>query len=55
VPFLLKLPGQTSGAVYHQPLPTIVTRRLINEILNRRLTDPAAIPAAIARIEADMP
>jgi hypothetical protein len=55
VPFLLKLPGQTSGAVYHQPLPTIVTRRLINEILSRRLTDPAAIPAAIARIEADMP
>jgi hypothetical protein len=55
VPFLLKLPGQTSGAVYHQPLPTIVTRRLITEILSRRLTDPAAITAAIARIEADMP
>jgi len=55
VPFLLKLPGQTSGAVYEKALPTVVTRRLIIEILSGRLTDPAAIPGAIGRIEADMP
>jgi hypothetical protein len=55
VPFLLKLPGQTSGAVYEKPLPTVVTRRLIMEILRGRLADPAAIPAAIGHIEADMP
>lgn len=55
VPFLLKLPGQTSSAVYNKPLPTVVTRRLITEILSRRLSDPAAIPLVIARIEAEMP
>jgi hypothetical protein len=55
VPFLLKLPGQTVGAIYENPLPTVVTRGLITQILSRRLTDPAAIPAAIAQIEADMP
>jgi hypothetical protein len=55
VPFLLKLPGQKFGAAYEKPLPTIVTRRLITEILSRRLTDPAAIPAAILRIQSDMP
>lgn len=46
VPFLLKLPGQTSGAVYNKPLPAVVMRRL---------TEPAAIPCTIARIEAEMP
>lgn len=55
VPFLLKLPGQTSGAVYKKALPTVVTRRLIMETLSGRLADPAAIPAAIGHIEADMP
>lgn len=55
VPFLLKLPGQTSGTAYDKPLPTIVTRRLISEILRRHLTVPAAVPGAIAHIEADMP
>ena len=54
-PFLLKLPGQTSGAVDNKPLPTVVTRRLITEILSRHLTEPAAIPSAIAPIEAEMP
>jgi len=51
----LKLPGQTSGAVDNKPLPTVVTRRLITEILSRHLTEPAAIPSAIAPIEAEMP
>jgi hypothetical protein len=55
VPFLLKLPGQASGAVYDKALPTIVTRRLIVEILSGRLADPAAIPAAIGRIQSEMP
>jgi hypothetical protein len=55
VPFLLKLPGQTSSATYTKALLTIVTRRLITEILSGRLTDPAAIPGAIERIEADTP
>ena len=55
VPLLLKLPGQTSGAFYDKPLATIVTRRLIVDILSGRLADPAAIPAAIGRSEAHMP
>src|SRR6185437_1658136 len=33
VPFLLKLPGQTTGAIYTKPLDTIITRRLLTEIL----------------------
>jgi arylsulfatase A-like enzyme len=55
VPFLLKLPRQTSGVAYEKPLPTVVTRRLITAILSGRLTDPGTIPTAIARIEADKP
>jgi len=49
VPFLLKLPGQTTGAIYTKPLDTIVTRRLLTEILSGGLADPAAIPTSIER------
>jgi len=55
VPFLLKLPRQTSGAVYNKILQSIVTRRLITEILSGRLTDQSSISGAIERIEADAP
>jgi Sulfatase len=44
VPFLLKLPGQNSGVEYDGTLPTIVTRRLIVDILRGDLTDPRTIP-----------
>jgi len=54
VPFLLKLSGQSSGVLYTKPLRTIVTSRLITEILSGRLTDPAAIPTAIERFEAEV-
>jgi hypothetical protein len=45
VPFLLKMPGQTSEIDYTKPLPTIVTRKLILEILSGRLTRPTDLPA----------
>jgi hypothetical protein len=54
VPFLLKLPGQTSGALYIKPLRTIITSRLITEILSGGVTDPAAIPNFIERFEAEV-
>lgn len=54
VPFLLKLPGQSSGVLYTKPLRTIVTSRLITDILSGKLTDPAAIPNAIERFEAEV-
>lgn len=49
VPFLLKLPGQTSGAAYSKPFNTVVTRQIIADILGGRLTDPAKIPDWIER------
>ena len=48
VPFLLKLPGQTSGVKYTKPFNTVVTRKIITDILDRQLTDPARIADAIA-------
>lgn len=54
VPFLLKLPGQTSGVFYSKPFRTVVTSRLIAEILSGRLMDPGAIPNAVERLEADV-
>lgn len=47
VPFLLKLPGQTSGVSYRKPFNTVVTRKIITEILGGQLIDPAMIPDAI--------
>lgn len=49
VPFLLKLPGQTSGMVFDQRFNTIVTRQLITGILSGQLTDAATIPGFIER------
>lgn len=49
VPFLLKLPGQTSGVVYSKRFNTIVTRQLVTDILSGRLTDPSAVPGIIER------
>jgi hypothetical protein len=47
VPFLLKLPNQTSGLTYKQTFNTVVTRQLIIDILRGDITDPAAVMAAI--------
>ena len=37
VPFLLKLAGQTTSATYSAPLQTIVTKPLLEQILQRRV------------------
>jgi hypothetical protein len=55
VPFLLKLPGQTSGLQYGKRFSTMVTRRLITDILSDRLIDPSLIPNVIERFEAHLP
>jgi hypothetical protein len=47
IPFLLKLPNQTSGVVYGKRFNTVITRRLITGILNGQVTDTAALPALI--------
>ena len=49
VPFLLKLPEQTSRVVYSKPFNTIVTRQLITGILSGELTDPSVLPGLIER------
>jgi hypothetical protein len=49
VPFLLKLPGQTSGVVYSKPFNTVVTRELITGILKGQVTDPAAVVTLVER------
>ena len=41
VPFILKLPGETSGVVYTKPFNTLITRQLITAVLKRELRDPA--------------
>jgi hypothetical protein len=55
VPFLLKLPGQTSGVVYDKPFTTTITRQLITNILNGQLTKPGAVPAFIEMCHAHVP
>lgn len=47
VPFLLKLPGQTSGLVYEKRFNTVVTRGLITGILKGQLADAAAVEQSI--------
>jgi hypothetical protein len=47
VPFLLRLPSQTSAATYTKPFNTVVTRQIITAILEGRLSDPAGVPIAI--------
>jgi hypothetical protein len=47
VPFLLKLPGQASGVVYDKPFNTVVTRRIITDILDGKLTTLGSIPQLI--------
>jgi hypothetical protein len=49
VPFLLRLPGQSTGVAYDKRFNTVVTRRLIIEILEGRLSDPARIADSIER------
>jgi hypothetical protein len=49
IPFLLKLPGQTTGLSYARPFNTVVTRQIILSILGGRLTDPAQVPDSIER------
>jgi hypothetical protein len=49
VPFILKLPGETSGVVYTKPFNTLITRQLITAILKGELTDPVALPGFIGR------
>jgi hypothetical protein len=52
IPFLLKLPGWTSGVTYIKPFDTVVTRQIITSILSWRLTDPAEVPDAITGLGA---
>ena len=40
VPFILKLAGQTTAATYESLLPTIVTRRMLEAILNGEIQKP---------------
>jgi hypothetical protein len=47
VPFILKLPGQTSEVAYNKSFGTVITRQIITDILSGRLTDPAMIQNAI--------
>jgi Sulfatase len=47
IPFLVKLPGETSNLVYSKPFNTVLTRRVITGILDGRITDPAAVAATI--------
>jgi arylsulfatase A-like enzyme len=47
VPFLLKLPGETSGIAYNDPFNTIVTRQLLTGILNGQLTESSSLPSLI--------
>ncbi len=53
VPFLMKLPGQTSGLAYSKPFSTISTERLITDVLSGSLKDPAGLPDSVERLEAD--
>ncbi len=48
VPFLLKLPGQHAGIRFDGALNTIVTRRVITDILDGTLTDPETIHSHLA-------
>jgi hypothetical protein len=45
VPFLVKMPGQRERVAYEKPFDTVVTRNILNAILQQRLEDPRAIPA----------
>jgi arylsulfatase A-like enzyme len=49
VPFLVKLPGQTTSLVYDARFETVVTRRLIGGILSGKVKHPAGLAAAIGR------
>lgn len=49
VPFILKLPGQTSGIVYNKTFGAVITRRIITDILAGRLTDPGMIARTVER------
>lgn len=51
VPFLLKLPGQPSGVSYGRRFNTVITRPIITDILEERLTSPSEIPDLIQRLE----
>ena len=55
VPFLLKLPGQAEGAVYNKPFNTVVTRQVIDRILEGQLTDAGDIAESIERIQLQTP
>ena len=49
VPFILKLPAQTSGVVYTERFDTLITRQLITAILKGELTDAVELPGFIGR------
>ncbi len=49
VPFLVKLPRQTSGVVYNQRFNTVITRQIITEVLKGQLTDPNQLAEFIER------
>jgi hypothetical protein len=49
VPFLLKLPSQTFPLVYAEAFNTVVTRRIITEILRGKLREPSQIADCIAK------
>ena len=47
VPFLLKLPKQSSGVTYQKTFDTVISRSVVTAILAGRLTEPAGIGAFI--------
>jgi arylsulfatase A-like enzyme len=49
VPFLLKLPGQSSGVAYDKTFDTDVSRGLVTAILAGEIEDPGAIAAFLDR------
>jgi hypothetical protein len=54
VPFLLRLPGQTSGLRYDNPFNTVITRQILNRILSGQLKAPEEMPHLIQGLAAEV-
>lgn len=51
VPFLVSLPGQTSGSIYTQEFNTVITSRLILDILSGSLRPPADVAETVRDLQ----
>jgi hypothetical protein len=54
VPFLLRLPGQTSGLRYDNPFNTVITRQILTHILSGQLKAPEEMPDLIQGLAAEV-